>query len=112
MALESILPDLEGASQTETTAHPLLLQQAAAAALQSCKPAPIREACCTKASLEEEKREDEQGSFGPLPRINQIMTILTLVRDTAIAALLLAAAQLLETASLVDFSPATYVRKD
>lgn len=85
----------EGASHTQTTAHPLLLQQVTAAALQTCKPAAIRGACCIQASLEEEKREDGQGSFGPSPRICQTVTILTLGWDTAIAAFLLTAAKLL-----------------
>lgn len=96
----------EGASQTQTTARPLLLQQAAAAALQTYQPAAIKEACRVQASLEK-KREDGQGTFGPSPRISQTVTILTLGWDTAIAAFLLTAAQLLENASLVDFSPTT-----
>lgn len=113
VALEGVLPGLRRErARHRPTAHALLFQHTAAAALQTCKPAAIGEACCIQTSLEEEKREDGQGSFGPSPRISQTVTILTLGQDTAIAALLLVAARLLENASLVDFFPTTYGGKD
>jgi len=91
----------EGASQTQTTAYPLLFHQAAAAALHTCKPAASKHPWKKR-----KQRLDRRALFH-----HQTVTILTPGQDTATAAFLVAAARLLKNTSLEDFSPTTYGRK-